>query len=113
MESLKKLIEKIVAETLLSPEERKNNDINQKGKSNDINEKKISNDIVAKSGLKDANGKNIVTNKLVQLVSDKKQRGQIKNVTVNSKVQVQWLFPQEKKGTSTAVNPGDLEIYSL
>ena len=68
----------------------------------------------APGGLKDANGRSIVTNKLVRPADKSDKRwGQIKGVTIDLKVRVEWLDQESKYSgkTHTAESPGNLEIY--
>jgi hypothetical protein len=77
--------------------------------------KVISEDDDFSAGLTDANGKPIVTGRLVRPVDKSDKRwGKINGVTIDLKIRVQWLDPESKysgKKKETAENPKNMEIY--
>jgi hypothetical protein len=65
-------------------------------------------------GLKDANGKDIVTGRMVRPADKADKRwGQIKNVTIDLKVTIEWMDQESKyQGkTKTAEDPKAIAIY--
>lgn len=74
----------------------------------------LSEDNKVPAGLTDANGKEIITNKLVRPVDTNDKRwGRIAGVTIDLKINVEWLDPESKhfNKTKSAVDPKSVAIY--
>lgn len=66
------------------------------------------------SGLKDSNGKSIVTGRMVRPADKSDKRwGQIRGVTIDLKVNIEWMDQESKYAgkTKTAEDPKAIETY--